>query len=327
MTDYFVQKTKDKIAPEFLTSPIFAEWTKEIASDSSLSIWFCRKKGKQNVQGGIYGKQTIRTKKFPKNAYKAVKSELKKIDRLTGLDIKLVKNSRNADIKVFFDEKIELNSIGGHDGIAVFNHSEEQNKSWEIFLSAKNIQTNNYLVYATLHEIQHALGLEHPHDNADNDFYLSTSIRSSAGAHQTLMSYDSPGWGIYPNLVSLNDIEALQHIWGESDNTSKVFIVNDNPVRPSIAQADNQDIISVDSSVTSDFTIKGRGEKNSRLRLTLFNQLIGESKVNRNGKWKFEIDGDLLNSYSSFTGAILQVQQLDPFGHLSNSPSYSLVEI
>lgn len=327
MTYYFVQKTKDRIAPGLLTSTTFAGWTKEIAPDSSLSIWICKESGKQSVQGGIYGAQTIRTSKFPTDAYKIIKSELTKIDRLTGLDIKLVDNPSNADIKVLFDKKIQVNATGEHDGIAIFNHGEKKNGNWEVFLSAKKIQSNNYLVYATLHELQHALGLEHPHDNADNDFYLSTSIRSSARAQQTLMSYASPNWKVYPNKIPLNDILALQHIWGKPDNISDTVVVKKNPTKPSLIQADHQGILRIDFSKKSDFLISGFGEKGSHLRFTLFNQLIGESQVNSKGRWKFEIDGNLLNSYSPFTGAILQVQQLDPFGHLSSAPSHSLIQI
>ena len=326
MSYHFIQKPSDQIDPHLLTSPIFSGRTKDIAPDSSVSIWICKKKGNYFVEGGIYGEQTIKAKKFPKKAYRKIQGQLEKIDLLTGLSVNIVKNREDADIKLFLDREIDLGPDGSYDGICVFNYNKKQKNNWEIFLSGKNIKSTNYLVYASLHEIQHTLGLEHPHDDSDKDFYLSTSANKSAEPHQTLMSYRSPRWKIYPNIIPLNDIKALQSIWGEATIQTNSLISTTKPRKPSVKKPNSDDMIFIDFEPGNDFVIRGYGENGSLLRFNLFNQLIGETNVNKRGNWKFQLDGDLLQLKTPFTGAILEIQQLDPFGHLTSTPAYSLIQ-
>ncbi|MFC0805128.1 M10 family metallopeptidase [Ensifer sp. P24N7] len=87
----------------------------------------------------------------------------------------------------------------------------------------------NYAYVSFLHEIGHALGLEHAHDgnvmpvNRDSMEYTVMSYRSYVGA-STTTGYTNETWG-YAQSLMMYDIAALQHMYGadfttESGNTT-----------------------------------------------------------------------------------------------------------
>jgi serralysin len=87
----------------------------------------------------------------------------------------------------------------------------------------------NYAHVSFLHEIGHALGLEHAHEgnvmpvNRDSMEYTVMSYRSYVGA-STTTGYTNETWG-YAQSLMMYDIAALQHMYGadfttESGNTT-----------------------------------------------------------------------------------------------------------
>ncbi len=94
-----------------------------------------------------------------------------------------------------------------------------------------------------LHEIGHAVGLSHPHEG------IYTLAASVDNATNTVMTYN----GGARNALGLLDLEALDHLYGDSINTDG-WVFNDTSTGFSIAGGDRSDTI---VAVTQDTTIEG----------------------------------------------------------------------
>ena len=304
----------DKISSKFLINENLLSRSKSLADrDATLTFWFNRKPGKQFVGGGTFGAQSIKTKAWPKGLIRSIKSSLKEVDGLTGLTIKTSKLKKNANIHLYYDKTIDLGTGSECLGTTVYN----EGISMEIFINYKAIQSTNQLIYTILHEIGHTLGLEHPHDDADGDHYISTSILESGSPRQTVMSYQQPTWGIYPEMYQVNDIKALQKAWGKELQT--LNSLKQRTLKPS------PPILSPDSKIykiSDDNIIRGKATPKSIIELSIGNQTIGRTNVNKQGTWTFFIQDAMIDSIGFGRGHALKFDQLDPSGNLTTSDRY-----
>lgn len=203
------------IPPEQLISPEFRRFsTQQVVRDGVMDVYLHRPAGPTVVNGGAYGSQTIETLALDDALYSFLQRSLSELDAVLDLDFRLVNQPESADLALYLDKEINLGDGGLTLGIALTN-STPQRSFWELMLNTPAFNSDtNYLRYAALHEIGHALGLEHPFEDSDGDVVLSSDPWRSAFPEDTLMAYRSPQSGVWPTAYTSNDLAALQAIWG-----------------------------------------------------------------------------------------------------------------
>lgn len=191
-----------------------ASFTQAIALESvDLKIYLHLAGGPVKVTGGGFGQQTIQSLPISSALYTFIGHRLLRLDRLLALDFAFTSKVGEADVAIYLDTEIQTD-LPLTLGIAVQN-TEYGRSWWEIFLNGTALADDtDYLHYALIHELGHSLGLEHPFDNSDGDFYGSRLPELSAYPEQTVMSYREPLLGSWPTWFTSSDLNALITLWG-----------------------------------------------------------------------------------------------------------------
>ena len=217
---------------ETLISNELANFAKKVVkNDNVLDIYLQTTPGTVKVGGGSFGTQDIKALAMAADLQQFIKDTLMRLDPLIDLDFRFITTKTNSDLDFYVDNDINVGGSGTTLGIALSNTSSNRNW-WEIALNGPALQNQaDYLRYATIHEFGHAMGLEHPFDNSDGDYYGSTNSGASAYPEDTVMAYRSPLGGSWPTWYSSNDLLALQKIWGveasaAAGNPNRTFIFN-----------------------------------------------------------------------------------------------------
>ena len=201
-----------------LISPTLFEFSQNtILADRSVSISLHVTGGPREIGGGPYGSQTINSLSIPESFQDFLKTSIQRLDSIVDVDFSVSTDQSKGDIDFYFDQEINVKSAGGTIlGLALSNSSASRGGWWETILNAPAFGNNlDYLKYAGLHELGHCLGLEHPFESSDGDFYGSTNPYSSAYPEQTVMAYRFPASGSWPTFYSDSDLEALVTLLGK----------------------------------------------------------------------------------------------------------------
>jgi hypothetical protein len=315
--DHIYFSKKDLINAKFLISRLSERLADDSMSGGAIKIWFSENSPGTSVLGGKLGEQRIKTKQFDNQIINVVMHSLAEISSWTNLKFKRVNNKNLATTRIYLDEGFRGATLRTFRGLATYTKGEDQ-IIWEVFINNRRNNSSNELVYTILHEIGHTLGLEHLDDVRDRDKIKNTqAIRP----HHTLMSNKTPTSKNYPENFTVNDIHALQKLWGINSNKGVVRRFIREPITPYLM---SDSIIGSPSPAKRDFIINGKATPKSTIRVRINDNLYQKPEVDLDGNWSLSITKGLQAKLKDQPGSILDITQITESGYLNKSESYSI---
>jgi hypothetical protein len=176
-----------------------------------IPVYFQEAPAEVFIGGGAIGPQIIQTLSVSATIKPWMMAALLRLDRLLDLDFITTPSRNTSKVRVYLDTVINLDGGGTTLGIAL-NNEMWGGSWWEIILNGPPLLNDEaYFKFAFVHELGHALGLEHPFDASDGD--LGGQRFGDPDASVTVMSYTEPSGG-WPDFYMPSDLAVLVRLWG-----------------------------------------------------------------------------------------------------------------
>ena len=286
---------------------------KLVPENTGFRVWFSRKKSSYMVDAKEFGRQTILASGPGKPVEKSIEYAIDELNMIQGISIKLSKR-RKADIRIYFDKDIDLGDGFVYRGYAL----EGGANKWELFINTSENRSHRSLVFATLHELGHALGLVHADSKSKTVVFPKDSVMST----QKVKNLRQPIRYQAADLFAINSIHGISPAMEIVDAKclkptisllqSRRYIVKNAQNCDQLTGCTNDIVIDADSKLLA----KGKGEPFSDILINVSNVMVGKTRVTKSSAWSLPILLSETNIRAIGAGHSLEVTQVDPFGEV-----------